>query len=229
MNITRYFGMSTYDDVVIDKIFGGELKVNPNDTVKNCTIIPIDNKKAVYQLGWSSVVLFQLKDGKFDSFNIKYSKYSAANAIPPRDKEIYTVSTRGVNSCTAVAVRRGDRMCLMNLDRSDLNAVKAEFDNIFSYLAESDGIVHIWGSYANEENVAEEKLFVEEFIDNCSKKFGKAALKKGAIDRGSTKQNQYMRHIEFGIALDRDANDPAVFGDILSGDKKCGLFEIPLG
>lgn len=58
-------------------------------------------------------------------------------------------------------------------------------------------------------------------------KFGENTVKKCFINRGTVNQKQDLqRHLEIGVAVDRDTNKPILFGDMCDNEGR-RAFDIP--
>ena len=229
MKVTRYAGLPeeiTKDDA--DKLLNGGFyfKSINNYINKYCFKIPVSDNNPVYQLGWSSIAYFTLNGTDFGSFDVKCPDPKRAEFIkevPKNDEKISTVVTRGVCTCTAVAILRGNAMCLLHLDASDLTSFGLEIiDNIRLYLKTGNGDIFICASYINEEV---EDTFVQGLIDTCQDTFTNSKITTNIIHRGIVDEN-LLTHLEFGIGVDENINLPIVFGDIYSntGLNKFGYY-----
>lgn len=218
MRITRYAGLpSNMDVTVINSILKGNYIVAPtNESVKNSIVIPTGNNEAVYQLGWGSVAYFRFNGGKFDSIEVECPRGRFGITLPSGSEAIYTVSTRGVDTCTAITIHRGNRLFLMHFDVSDIEHENTNLivDKLISYLEAETGNIYFYASYISDLESLKEIKFVVSLFDRCKEKFGEKAMKKCIINRDFVDQKlNHQRHIEFGVAVDRDTNKLVVFGD----------------
>ena len=218
MNLTRYAGLpSNMNAAVINSILSGNFIVAlPNESVKNSVAIPTGNNEAVYQLGWGSVAYFKFNGGKFDYIEVECPRGRSGITLPSGGEAIYTVATRGVDTCTAIAIHRGDRLFLMHFDVSDIehkNTAKI-VDKLISYFEAEAGDIYFYASYISNLESLKEIKFVVSLFDRCKEKFGEKAMKKCIINRDFVDRKlNHQRHIEFGVAVDRDTNKLVVFGD----------------
>lgn len=159
----------------------------------------------VYQLGWSSAVFFENQSGNFINLDIRDLQ---KNTVMLPAQPISQIATRGVNACTAIAIMRGNFMCLMHLDHSDLkndvnkNTIINWVNNHLSHASEN---IYMIASHIPD---ADETAFVNQLSTMCTD-LGTARI--NIINRGRMDSIDRFVHVEFGIAIDK--NSPVVYGD----------------
>lgn len=174
----------------------------------------------VYQLGWQAGIFFKKTGNGFEGFNcIHYGGFSKND--PQGD--ICQVVTRGVNTCTAIAIMRGEAMCLLHLDAHNLinpNGA-AIIDKIKKHLMTGSGKAYLVASIIKG---SDELKFVQELESMCKMEEFNPSIYY--IERGEVPN--HCSHIEFGVAIEETGVE--VYGDRYSGQQNSLVsFNIPFG
>lgn len=215
----RYLGLPKPIDMYRNSIFLGNNHVTEN--------IPIyESGKFIYQLGWDSWGFFGFSQ---DGYDMDSTIHSPRGATQPISRYSNIIATRGVQTCTAVAVMRGKTAGLFHLDEGDLiNEAKRKKDDKESivnqsveYLKKESGNIYIIASYVQSDTPLEET-----FVKNLAAAFQKLGeVNLVTFLRGSINDPPHLfGHVEFGLVL--ESGVPYVFGDVSSVGKRVE-FEIP--
>lgn len=162
----------------------------------------INLSDSTYHLGWASAVSFTLKDSQFIDVNLFLNnKDEQIRDELPNDGKIQIV-TRGVWTCTAIAIEKGGTYILLHLDEKDL--IENNLNRIISTLPKSDTPVNIIASFVNDNKE-------KDFVNDLAKRL--AAQNVRFINRGNYVNNPYyFSHIEFGIFINSERR-PTVYFD----------------
>lgn len=196
--INRYEGLVDVGNSNIHPILQGHQSTG----VKNSKIYG-----ATYQLGWGSALFFKKAGDYFRDFAIK--KYLLNSTVENPTGNIIRVVTRGVDTCTAVAILRGSSLCLLHLDENHLSKHgQGIIECTMAHIRDDIGNAYVVTSHINDST---ELSFITALVEEC-KDIPLNIANNIKINRGNVSiENNWMRHIEFGIALDNDAL--CVYGD----------------
>ncbi len=177
-----------------------------------------------FQLGWGSYMFCTINDGLFTNPIVIVPK-TAHNDSPSGEFE--QIVTRGVYTCTAAAIQRGNLICLLHLDASDIETKGNEIiTRIIATLNNGNGDISIIASRIASNS---EQRFIQSLYEQCH---SIATVHSLVINRGNNITNalympsanpaateipaekRFFGHLEFGICI--GSNGPLVFGDLVS-------------
>ncbi|MDL2218504.1 hypothetical protein LJC27_07570 [Christensenellaceae bacterium OttesenSCG-928-M15] len=190
--------MNRYEGMILPLNINAILSGHASTNVK--TNHPCGN---VYQVGWNSIAYFTRNGGIFEDFQIQCFSGTPIIAAP---NNIRQVVTRGVATCTAVAIMRGNAMCLLHLDACDLTSHgQAVIETIIAQMTTGIGNIIIFASYIAD---SDEACFIEGLVQECQDVTG-VAVHVRYIIRGSFPE--YFGHVEFGVAI--ESGNLLLYGD----------------
>ena len=147
----------------------------------------------VFQLGWGSVLYFEKQEDGFTNLLVQNLRSEKATSPAGAFRQVVT---RGVNSCSAIAIMHGTFGCLMHLDARDLRSRRKEIlDSVIVHLRRYTGMSDAY-IVASTIHDPEEIEFVHALEAVCRETQYPTHLRH--INRGVV--GTHYAHVEFGIA-----------------------------